>query len=206
MIHSDAIGNDPAKEQVCRERTQASGDSKGAKLVPFEIDKDYVEKVRNPRLGGNPGVTFIAIEEASGVHLLIQCDVLGSGKYGPVWVRNEDSTPALWRLPNKPKQFSPGIHTLAGRAIAMMRCIDAAVAKIDHPNYDHTSGGGIEEVGATKTSRYSTGLLIAGVKAEQYDVIVSGTAMYKSAGPDMEAVPMVCLFSPMLEVKAIQIK
>jgi hypothetical protein len=208
MIHGDAVRNDPVNERLCIERTQGSSDYKGATLVPFEIDKDYVDRSRSPRFGGNPGVTFIAIENASGVDLLIQCDVLGGvGKYGPVWVRDENSTPSLWRLPNKPEQFSPSIHTLAGRSIATVRCIDAAVAKVNRPNYDHSINSEIAEVGpATTTSSNPAGSLIAGAKPERYDVIIRVTAMYKSAGPDMDTVQFVCLFSPLLKVKAIQIK
>lgn len=208
MIHGADVGNDPAKERLCIERTLASGDFKKAVLVPFEIDKDYVARSRSPRFGGNPEVTFIAIENEAGVDLLIQCDVLGgTGKYGAVFVRKEENAPGLWRLPNKPKQFSPSIQTFAGRAIATTRCFDAAVAKINRPNYDHSVSRGLEEVGpAINTMRYPAGSLIGDAKAERYDVAVAGTALYKSDGPDMDSVEFVCLLSPMLEIKAIQIK
>lgn len=50
------------------------------------------------------------------------------------------------------------------------------------------------------------GNLIAGEKAERYDVAVEGTSFYKSSGPDLAAVKFTCLLSRALEVKAVQLK
>jgi hypothetical protein len=47
---------------------------------------------------------------------------------------------------------------------------------------------------------------IAGNTAESYDIMVHGNAFYKLPGPDLDEVNFTCLFSPMLELKAIQLK
>jgi hypothetical protein len=196
MVHGDAVGNDPAKEQLCVERTRANSSFKNYKIVPFEIDKNYLDRSRNPRFGGSPDVTFIAIQNITGDSQLVQCAVSnGTGKYGPLTFTPEDTN---WRLLGKPKPVAPNV--------ALHRCFDAVVAKLNRPNYDHSSGS-VAEVGPpSRRIRYPAGSIIAGLKADQYDVVVTGAAMYKSAGPDMDTVTFTCLFSPTLEVKAIQTK
>jgi hypothetical protein len=53
---------------------------------------------------------------------------------------------------------------------------------------------------------YNPGVRFAGMKAERYDIAVEGKLFYKSSGPDLDAVRVSCLLSPMFEVKSIQAK
>jgi hypothetical protein len=46
---------------------------------------------------------------------------------------------------------------------------------------------------------------IGGITVERFDVVTTGTAIYKTGGIDMDAIDFTCLFSPMLEVKAVEI-
>jgi hypothetical protein len=203
MVRNDAIGNDPAKEQLCIERAKTNKSLGPVKIVPFEIDRDYVSRSRSPKFGGNPDVVFIAVETAIGTSYLATCDINGgTGRYEPGFYTSENN---LWHL-IKPKQFQPGIDTPQGALIAVNRCMDAGVAKINRLNFDHSvSDHHVVQVQGKGKVRFPEGTLIEGVPAERYDVVVTGTALYKSIGPDMAAVDFTCLFSPVLEVKAIQI-
>jgi hypothetical protein len=204
MVPGDSIGNDPTKQAVCEERSEAQ--FKGATVVPFEIDKNFVARSRGlvPGFQGHSDTTFIAIQNGTGIALLIDCFVnSGTGQYGPEGSQSENN---LWHLV-KPHQFDPSIKSPAGNAIAIDRCREVARTKINRPNFDHSSvSGGAVEVNVTRGVRFPVGIDIAGVKAQRYDVIVAGTALYKSSGPDMVAVDFTCLLSPMLEIKALQIK
>jgi hypothetical protein len=51
---------------------------------------------------------------------------------------------------------------------------------------------------------YLPGVKVAGMKAERYDIAVSGKLFYKSSGADLTAFRVDCLLSPTLEVKAVQ--
>ncbi len=200
MIRNDAIGNDPAKEKLCIERSISS--KVGTKIVPFEIDSRYLARVRSNG-AGNPGMTFIAMENQIGDSVLITCDVNpGTGKYGPMSEITE--RPGFWQL-IKPKQFEPGLKTREGIVMAGNACRQAAQAKIDLPNFDHSVYSNVVEVNIGRRL-YRPGSMIAGKPAQRYDVAVTGTALYKSSGPDLKAVNFTCLFSPMLEVKAIRFK
>jgi hypothetical protein len=53
---------------------------------------------------------------------------------------------------------------------------------------------------------YDPGASIAGMTANRYDIAVTGTSFFRTMGPDLAAVKFTCLLSPMLDVKAIQIR
>ncbi|HLP98767.1 MAG TPA: hypothetical protein VK149_10010 [Sideroxyarcus sp.] len=189
MVRNDAIGNDPSKEKLCAARAKG-------KPVPFEIDSRYVESARS----FNPDATFIAIDGAN--PQLVECFRLpGTGKYEPASFSPEQS---YWHL-IRPKQFEPGIHNSKGISMAANVCLEAAPLKINRPNLDHSVYSSVVEVHIGSPS-YHPGALIAGKKAERYDIAVKGTSFYKSSGPDLLAVHFTCLLSPMLDVKAIQFK
>ena len=194
MVRSDSIANDPAKEKLCAERAHKMF---GAfNVVPFEIDPAYVTRSRSSQYGGSPDVTFIAIETER-MAQLVQCAVnSGNGRFEPVtWLPEQQSR---WHL-IKPRQ-APHALSLAGGV-----CSDAARAKINLPNFDHSSSYVAKEVNLGN-ARYHIGELFAGVAAERYDIAVSGTALYKASGPDLKGIDFTCLLSPMLDVKAIQLK
>lgn len=189
MIRNDAIGNDPQKEKLCASR--ANG-----KTVPFEIDSRYLKSARS----FNPDATFIAIDGIS--PQLVECHLRkGTGKYEPASYSPEGNN---WRL-IRPKQFKPGINTPKGQSMAAKVCVDAAPAKINLPNFDHSVYSAVVEIGIDGP-RYRAGASIAGTKAERYDIAVEGTAFYKSSGPDLAAVKFTCLLSPVLAIKGIQFK
>jgi hypothetical protein len=65
----------------------------------------------------------------------------------------------------------------------------------------------VQELGGRTTGvRFSAGSVIAGKKAERYDIVVQGKSFYGPANPDLTAVNFTCLLSPTLDVKAIQFK
>lgn len=189
MVRNDAIGNDPAKEKLCA--TRAKG-----KTVPFEIDLKYVERARS----FNPDATFVAVDGRS--PQLVECYLReGTGKFEPASFSPEQG---YWNL-IRPQQFKPGINTTKGREMAANACLEAAPSKINRLNFDHSVSQAVVEVD-NSGPRYRSGALIAGKKAERYDIAVEGTSFYKSSGPDLTAVKFTCLLSPMLDIKAIQAK
>jgi hypothetical protein len=189
MVRSDAIGNNPAKEKLCASRAKG-------KTVPFEIDSKYVERARS----FNPDVTFVAVDGIS--PQLVECYLRqGTGKFEPASFSPEKG---YWHL-IRPQQFKPGIKTNKGREMAANACLEAAPAKINRPNLDHSVYLAVVEIDKSGP-RYHSGASIAGKKAERYDIAVEGTSFYKSSGPDLTAIKFTCLLSPMLDIKAIQIK
>jgi len=189
MVRNDSIGSDPAKEQLCASR------AKGAP-VPFEIDSRYVVRARST----HPDVTFVAIGGIS--PQLVECYLReGTGRYEPASFSPEQS---YWRL-IRPKQIEPGINTTRGRTMAANVCLEAAPAQINRPNFSHSIYSSVTEI-ALSGPRYRPSLTIGGKKAEGYDIVVEATLFYKSSGPDLAAVKVTCLLSPMLHVKAVQFK
>jgi hypothetical protein len=191
MVRSETIGNDPAKEQLCASRAKATQGT--SQTVPFEIDSGYVARSRVL----NPDATFIAIGGQ-----LVECFLLeGSGQYGPAVISPEQW---FWHL-IKPRQFQPPIGTLEGDSFAMNVCRKAALAKITKQNFDHSATSLVTGVYAGSPV-YHPGVLIGEKKAENYDVVVKGKAFYGPANPDLTAIAFTCLLSPMLELKAVQLK
>ena len=200
MVLNNAIRNDPARERLCIARALQG---KKGKAVPFEIELQRVTSARSVY----PDATFVAIEYSITTQL-VECTVnAGTGVYGPLTWSPAGGGATYWHLIT-PQQFSPGINTQAGEEMAGNRCREAAVKKINRPNFDHSvfmAPGGVE-IGLGRGGRYYPGMLIAGKVVNRYDIVTTGTAMYKSLGPDLAAVQFTCLFSPTLEIKAIQIK
>lgn len=189
IVRNEVIGNDPAKERLCASR--ATG-----KTVPFEIDSRYVARERSL----HSDATFIAIDGMS--PQLVECYLReGTGRYEPASYSPEQS---YWHL-IKPKQFEPGINTPKGVSMAANACFKAALTKINRPNFDHSVYSAVVEVNIVSPI-YHPGARIARRNAERYDVAVEGTSFYKSSGPDLTALKFTCLFSPTLELKAIQLK
>jgi len=189
MVRNDSIGNDPDKEKLCASR------AKGAP-VPFEIDSRYVARARST----HPDATFIAIDGIS--PQLVECYLReGTGRYEPASFSPEQS---YWRL-IRPKQFEPGINTNRGRTMAANICLEAAPTQVNRPNFSHSVYSSVVEI-ALSGPRYRPGLSVGNKKAERYDIAVEATLFYKSSGPDLAAVKVTCLLSPMLEVKAVQFK
>lgn len=196
LVPNSTINQDPAKEQLCIQRL---GSQLGkVKPVPFLISPRYVELSRQ----NTPDSVFVAVDDGISPQL-VECALSqGTGRFQPIAYSPEGNW--YWSA-IKPPQFSPGLNTPAGQAMAANTCLKVAPAKINRPNFDHAVylGGPIE---VQKFGKYHSGVVIAGVSAARYDIVVEGTSFYKAAGPDLDAVKFTCLFSPLLAVKAIQLK
>lgn len=193
MVHSDSIGNDPEKAQLCAARAKKT---LSGSVVPFEIDSRYVARARKV----HPDVTFIAIDGMSAQ--LVECYLReGTGRYEAASFSPEQS---YWRL-IRPKQFEPGINTNQGRAMAAKVCLDTAPSKLNRPNFSHSVYSAVVEINLGGP-RYRPGFAVGSVKAERYDIAVEGTLFYKSSGPDLSAVNFTCLLTSLLEVKAVHFK
>ena len=194
MILNDAIGNDPAKESLCALRAKHALGSFNA--VPFEIDSGYIARMRSL----NPDATFVAMDGIT--PQLIECYLSpATGRYEPVFFSPEQS---FWHL-IKPKQFEPAINTPVGTSMAGNACLKAAATQINRPNFDHSVYSTVVEVELGRP-KYHPRAVIAGKSAERFDVAVEGMYFYRSSGPDLEAIKFTCLFSPMLELKAVRPK
>jgi hypothetical protein len=192
MILNDSIGNDPEKVKLCASRQK---EIKG-RMVPFYIDSRYVALSRS----NFADATFIAIDGSS--PQLFECYLRpGTGRFEPAVSSPEQG---FWHL-IKPKQFEPGIHTSVGREMAAKVCLDAAPAKINRPNFDHSVYSAIVEINIG-SPLYHPGALIAGKIAKRYDIAIKGTSFYKSSGPDLAPINFTCLLSPTLDLKTIQSK
>jgi hypothetical protein len=107
----------------------------------------------------------------------------------------------------RPKGFDPGINTNAGREMAANVCMKAVQEKSSKTDFDHIVYQSVIQVpGSATGTAIRADSLIAGTKANRYDIVVEGKSFYKSSGPDLKAVSYRCLLSPMLDVKAIQFK
>lgn len=191
MVSNSAIQNDPAKEALCAKRANV-------KPVPFFIDQNYVNGVR----AVHPDTTFIA--EDGIIPELIECRVKEeTGLYELASLSSEENS--YWRLV-RPEQFAPGIHTAAGQIQADDVCFKAAREKVNREGFDHSFGftTDVNEITLDVAPWYLPGVKVAGMKAERYDIAVVGKLFYKSSGPDLAAIRVSCLLSPMLEVKAVQ--
>lgn len=193
MVLNDSIGNDPAKEKLCASRAKVKN------TVPFEIDSDYVARARLDY----PDATFIAEDEGYEPHL-IECELRsGTGRFEPAFIYGEEN---YWHT-IKPKMFAPGINTPAGQSMAVNVCFEAVLSQSNRSEYDHSVYSVVQELGVHNAGvLFSAGTIIAGKKAERYDIVVQGTSFYKPANPDLTAVNFTCLLPPMLDVKAIQFK
>jgi hypothetical protein len=196
MVSNSAIQNDSAKESLCAKRANV-------KPVPFFIDQKYVDYVRSI----HPDTTFIAADGV--VPEMIECRVSeSSGKYETDAMSSEVqmmSEQSYWHLA-RPQEYAPSIKTTAGQAKAAQVCFDAGHQKVGRDGVDHTFTPGTEvnEITLDVAPWFRPGRMIAGAKAERYDVAVEGEIFLKSSGADLDDVHVTCLLSPMLEVKAVQ--
>jgi hypothetical protein len=187
MVPSSSISNDPAKERLCASRAQSTIPGK---TVPFEIDSRYVATARSQ----HPDATFVAIDGLS--PQLVECYLReGTGRYEPASFSPEQS---FWHTI---KPAGVGIDSPRARSIAAKTCLEAALSRSGQSGLDHSVNTAVFEVDINRA-----GTIIAGTKAERYDVAVEGTSFYKSAGPDLRAVKFTCLLTRALQVKAVQLK
>ncbi len=197
MVLNNTIGNDPAKEKLCATRAMKT---MPGKIVPFEIDSDYVASSREY----HKDATFIAIDNGSSPQL-VECFLReGTGRFEPDTISPDEQR--YWHS-IKPKMFEPGMKTDEGRSMAANVCMEAVKSKSKRSGFDHIVYSSVIEVPLSATGKsIRAGTIIGGKKAERYDIVVQGTSFYKSSKPDLTAVNFTCLLSPMLDVKAIQSK
>jgi hypothetical protein len=192
MVRSETIGNDPTKEQLCALRAKKTLGAE--KKVPFEIDSNYVARSR----ALNPDATFIAMDGLS--PQLVECFLSeGTGRFEAAIFSPEQW---YWHL-IKPKQFQPPLGTNEAYSVAANACRKGASPNLPTPNFDHSVILSVTEINPPAGHPSS---VIAGKAGERYDVLVIGKAFYRPANPDLTAINFSCLLSPMLELKAVQIK
>jgi hypothetical protein len=189
MISSVGI-NDPAREQLCIER--AKKDMPGS-AVPFVISPEYVERARK----NNPDATFIAMDSRFGGPQLVECELSqGSGRFQPVTMTPENW---FWHLV-RPEGYDLSINTVEGQRRAGNICLETAKSASTRRGFDH----GVLSTPAIEISLDRVGKIVAGQRAQRYDVEFRGTLFYRPANPDLTAVDFSCLLSPALKVKALQ--
>jgi hypothetical protein len=197
FINSRDLQQNPEKLKVCMARAGVT------EVGEFKINPQYIERVRQY----NPDATFVIANDS-----LAECGMnSGTGKYGPLSWTGENWG---WHF-IRPEQFKPGIATPEGQNMAIKACGDAAVAKLNRPNFDHYSFFMPREIPRLVThytpqqeanlwrGQFHT-LTDRGMPVAPYDIEVNGTAFYKNGGLDLAGVSVICLFSPMLEVKDIK--
>jgi hypothetical protein len=195
FINSHDLKQDPEKLKVCMARAGVT------KVGEFEISLQYIERSRRD----NPDITFVLSHGA-----LAECGMnTGTGKYGPLVWGGENWG---WHL-IRPAQFKPGLSTSAGENMAIKACGEAAKAKLNRPNFDHYAFFGPREVAGPShdTAQQEANLWRAqhmltdrGLSVAPYDIEVNGSEFYKNGGLDLTGVSVLCLFTPMLEIKAIK--
>jgi hypothetical protein len=196
MVSSDQLKQDPAMLKLCidRSRQSQSFGIGSAELIPFAIDKKFVERERQQY----PDITFFASTRG-----LVECTVTGTGKYGPLII---DSGGGVWKsMVPMPPMFKPSIETAQGSTIAGKECISELPAHSDLANFDHalfTRVYSVGYLGAKSTDSYNPST-IAGTRVESCDVIVNGSAYFKAKSVDQTMLLYACLYSPMLELKAV---
>jgi hypothetical protein len=199
MVPSNQLQQDQTKLNLCIDRARhdrSFGIGIGNdELIPFEMDMGFVERARKE----NPDVTFFATTGA-----LIECEVTGIGKYGPM-VRYSGAT-WYWKplIPTQPS-FQPSIDTWKGKRIATSKCLADLPTHADLPNFDHAGYDDPYSVGyiGSKTSSRTNYPMIAGVPVSSDDVMVTGAAYFKTNTIDQIMLLYTCLYSPMLELKAV---
>jgi hypothetical protein len=193
MIRSEDLIQDKAKLNLCIQRAR-HGVSLGignTDLVPFEIDKRYLDRVRQQ----DPNATFFATSMG-----LYQCGVSGVGLYAPTSASGENW---FWHV-IRPPSFEPSINTPAGERLAANTCLKDVPQHADIPGFDHAGYFGAEDMGyRSPPPRDPSPPTVAGVAVSSYDVEVDGVAYFKTKGIDLLALDFVCLYSPMLELKAV---
>lgn len=194
MIRSDALQQDTAKLNLCigRARHGHSLTIGDQDLVPFEIDAGYLARARR----NNPEVTFFATPGS-----LYECEVAGDGLYGPASASGENW---FWHV-IRPPSFQPPINTDAGSQLAANTCLKDVPRHADLPAFDHAGYYGAQDIGyiSPRAMAKPTRPTVAAVPVSSYNVEVTGVAYFKTSGVDLLMLEFACLYSPMLELKAV---
>ena len=200
MVRSGAIGNDPAKERLCIQRS-----AKGARPTPFEIDAGYLADARKE----HPDVTFFAYGRGGGA-FIVECEPRKeTGRFQ--WVTQTGSA-WFWR---SLEPVPIDIQGDPGRTTATKTCSDAAATQAArlHGNFRNNVYLKFDRVHpAVKRPPHSVrprwieaGDEIAGIKAEEDDGVVDGKAFYGPADPDYQEATFECLLSrDLTRLKAIK--
>lgn len=197
MVRSDQLKQDQAKLSLCvdRARQDRSFGIGTQELIPFEIDMQFVERVRKEY----PDVTFFATTRG-----LVQCAVTGVGKYGPLFFDNGATW--FWHpLIPTPPSFEPSIKTAEGERIAGNKCLADLPTHADLANFDHAVYNQAYTVGylGSKNTDEAHYPMVAGVRVTSFDVEVMGSAYFKTDTVDQIMLLYTCLYSPMLKLKAV---
>ncbi len=199
MVPSTQLKQDPANLNLCIARARhdpAFGiNISNEELIPFAIDMRFVNRERQEY----PDVTFFATNRG-----LIECTVTGLGKYGPM-IRDSAVTWYWKSLLPMPPRFKPSIDTSAGKQMAAQKCLKALHTHADLPNFDHAGYNEPYSVGyiGSDAGRNSSYPAIAGVSVSSYDVLVTGAAYFRTGTVDQVMLLYTCLYSPMLELRAV---
>jgi len=199
LVRSDQFNQDQAKLNLCIDRARHDR-SFGIgidtqELIPFEIDTRFVERERKEY----PDVTFFATTRG-----LVECAVTGIGKYGPLFFDN--SVTWFWHpLIPTPPSFEPSIGTAEGERIAGNKCIADLPTHADLANFDHAVYNEAYTVGylGSKNTDEAHYPMVAGVQVSSFDVEVMGSAYFRTDTVDQIMLLYTCLYSPMLELKAV---
>jgi hypothetical protein len=194
MIRSVALQQDMAKLNLCVDRARhgvglAIADQD---LVPFEIDAGYVARARKE----DPNVTFFATPGT-----LYECKVAGNGLYSAEFGSGESW---FWHV-IRPPSFQPSINSDAGAHLAADTCLKDVPQHADLPAFDHAGYYTAHDVGyiSPRVTAKPTRPTVGGVPVSSYDVEVNGVAYFKTSGIDLLMLEFTCLYSPMLELKAV---
>ena len=197
MVSSTSIVNNPDKEKLCISRIQDlqanAGFPKG-KIVPFLIDSGRAAWIRQQ----DPDEILVAIDDGESIVKLITCSLNSkTGQYGPTSIETASSIVKWWQ-PIRPKNL---LETQEGKEKAGSVCSEAAKSKVNREGFNSWNGNP-KEVYEPNLS-YS----IEGKKAERYDVLVEGTLLYNiPEQTDLDRVEVICLLSPTLDLKAVQVR
>ena len=99
--------------------------------------------------------------------------------------------------------------------MTIRECGEAAKTKLNRPNFDHYSFFMPREIPrvvthwtAQQAANMAKGdfhlLDDRDLPVAPYDIEVNGSEFYKTGGIDLKEVSVLCLFSPMLEIKAVK--
>jgi hypothetical protein len=197
FINSHDLQQDPVRLKVCMTRAKVSV------VGEFEINVKYVDLIKQM----NPDATFVISNDG-----LTECGMNpGSGKYSPLSTTGENWG---WHF-IRPERFKPGLGTAEGQAMAIKACGEAAKTKLNRPNFDHYSFFMPREVrsGGTRYTSKQAAIMAKGefhlvddrdLPVAPYDIEVNGTEFYKTGDIDLTGISVLCLFSPMLEIKAVK--
>jgi hypothetical protein len=195
MIRSADLQQDTTKLSLCIDRARHGHGLTIADqedLVPFEIDAGYLARARKE----DPVATFFAVPDT-----LYECRA-GYGLYQPVWGSGESW---FWHV-IRPPSFQPPINTDAGSQLAANTCLKDVPQHADVPAFDHAGYHTAHDVGylSPRVTAKPTRPMIGGVPVSSYDVKVTGVAFFKTSSEiDLLTLEFTCLYSPMLELKAV---